>query len=190
MSHTYTYARIKVAATFFAILFINLLNAASPLKPVRLTCEYIKNPLGIDTKKPRLSWLLESKERDQIQTGYELIVSNNPGDIQKGKGNIWQTGKIISNQNIQVEYAGSELKSFTKYYWRIRVFDKNNEPSEWSEINSFETAMLNSTDWKANWINDGSKFPEHDEDYYKDDQMPLLRKEFSANKKITVDQAK
>jgi len=162
----------------------NILLAASPLQAVKLTCEYISNPLGIDSKKPRFSWLLESKEKNQLQSAYEIIVSNNPGDIQQGKGNEWQTGKINSSQSIQVEYTGKDLTSFTKYYWRIKVYDKNNEGSAWSEINSFETAMLNAADWKGVWIGDGSKFPDRDEDYYKENRMPLLRKDFSANKKI------
>ena len=95
-----------------------------------------------------------------------------------------QTGKITSSQSIQVEYAGNALKSFTKYYWRVKVYNQKNEASSWSEINWFETAMLDATEWNAKWISDGSKNPERDEDYYKDDRMPLLRKDFSANKKI------
>jgi alpha-L-rhamnosidase len=28
-----------------------------------LKCEYLRNPIGIDTAKPRLSWVLESSRR-------------------------------------------------------------------------------------------------------------------------------
>ena len=119
----------------------NLTFAASSLAPVKLTCEYIANPLAIDSKKPRFAWQLESKERNQSQSGYELIVSDNMNDIQKSVGNLWQSGKVNSSQSVQVEYAGSKLKSFTKYYWRIKVYDKNGEASVWSVINSFETAI-------------------------------------------------
>jgi alpha-L-rhamnosidase len=167
-----------------AVSIINIVFAASPLMPVKLTCEYLINPLGIDSKKPRLAWQLESKERSQFQSGYELIVSDNLGDIQKLIGTAWQPGKIKSAENIQIEYAGSELKSFTKYYWRVKVYDKAGQASSWSAVNSFETAMLNPYDWKAKWIGDGSKLPGRDEDYYKDDRMPLFRKDFFANKKI------
>ncbi|MES1217630.1 MAG: family 78 glycoside hydrolase catalytic domain, partial [Bacteroidota bacterium] len=160
------------------------IRAASTLQPVQLTCEYITNPLSIETRKPRFNWLFESKERNQVQTAYEIIVSDNATDIQQGKGNLWQPGKIISSQNVQIEYAGNELKSFTRYYWRVKVYDKNGEASAWSVVYFFETAMLQSSDWKAKWIGNGSKFPANDEDYYKDDRMPLLRKDFSARKKI------
>ena len=142
--------------------------------------------MGIDTKVPRFGWTFTSTERNQLQSAYEIIVSDNLKQVQQGKGNIWSTGKIASQHSIQVEYAGSSLKSFTKYYWRIKVFNQKNEASSWSEINWFETAMLDPKDWNAKWISDGSKNPESDEDYYKEDRMPLLRKLFSVKKKVTA----
>ncbi len=170
----------------FCLLFV-LRCAASPLEPAKLTCEYIHNPLGIDTKVPRFSWTFNCLERNQLQSAYEIIVSDNLKQLQQRNGNIWSTGKITSRQSIQIEYEGNPLKSFRKYYWRIKVYNQKNEASSWSEINWFETAMLDPKDWNAKWISDGSSNPEHDEDYYKkEDRMPLLRKVFLTNKKITA----
>ena len=90
----------------------------------------------------------------------------------------------MSSQALNINYAGTPLQSFTKYYWRVKVYNQDNEPSAWSETASFETAMLEATDWKAKWISDGSKQPEKDEDYYKEDRMPLISKDFKATKKI------
>ncbi len=165
------------------MLTLTIVAAPSPLQVVKLTCEYIENPLGIDVQFPRLSWTFTATQRNQFQSAYEIIVSDNSKDIQQGKGNTWSTGKIISSKNIQVEYAGKALQSFTRYYWRVKVYNQDDEASSWSEVNFLETAMLNN-DWKAKWISDGSKNPGRDEDYYKDDRMPLFRKEFDANKKI------
>jgi alpha-L-rhamnosidase len=168
----------------FSIIFCFQLHATSSLQPASLTCEYIENPLGIDTKSPRLGWNFASNEQNQYQLAYEIIVSDNLSSINKDIGNVWATGKISSAENIQIAYAGKALQSFTRYYWRAKVYNAKNEASEWSNINWFETAMFSQSDWKAQWISDGSKNPEHDEDYYKEDRMPLLRKSFSANKKI------
>jgi alpha-L-rhamnosidase len=85
----------------FIIIFYTLSAfkpTVSSLQVDKLTCEYIKNPLGIDTKSPRLSWTLISGKRNQQQTAYELIVSDNINDIKNGKGNSWTTGKIVSSQ--------------------------------------------------------------------------------------------
>ncbi|HEX5153150.1 MAG TPA: family 78 glycoside hydrolase catalytic domain [Parafilimonas sp.] len=175
---------------YFIIFSICVIPAAtfatSFLQPATLKCEYVVNPLGIDATSPRLSWTFSGNARNQYQSAYELIVSDNLKDVQQNNGVIWSTGKISSKQNIQIEYTGPTLKSFTRYYWRVKTYDQNNEASEWSAINWFETAMLNQTDWKAQWIGDGSKNPARDEDYYKDDRLPLFRKEFSTNKKIAA----
>ncbi|MEO8569105.1 MAG: family 78 glycoside hydrolase catalytic domain [Ginsengibacter sp.] len=161
-----------------------LVNAKPTLEPAKLLCEYIKNPLGINSKQPRFSWAFTSTARNQYQTAYELVISDNEKYLQSDNGNIWSTGKISSSQNINIEYKGAPLKSFTRYYWKVKVYDENAVASSWSQPAWFETGMLNVGDWSAKWINDGSKNPVNDSDYYKQDRMPLLRKEFSASKKI------
>jgi alpha-L-rhamnosidase len=177
---------LKKKITFIAVLLglSFFTQASSPLQPGRLTCEYIENPLGIDSRSPRLSWTLVSGERNQSQSAYELIVSDNEKDILQGRGAAWSTGKINSSQTIHIAYAGTALQSFTRYYWSVRVYDRSGQASAWSEPAWFETAMLQSSDWKAQWIDDGSKQPDKDEDHYKDDPMPVFRKTFGLNKKI------
>lgn len=81
-------------------------SANEDLKADRLTCEYRMNPLGIDPSTPRLSWTLTSSVRNQFQSAYELIVSDNEKDIQQFQGNVWKTGKISSSENIHIQYKG------------------------------------------------------------------------------------
>lgn len=174
----------RIFMLFFASLLVSHLQAASPLQPSTLTCEYLQNPLGIDTRVPRFTWNFIATANNQFQSAYEIIVSDNSKDIDAGKGNKWESGKILSAQSIQIEYKGSELKSFTRYYWKVKVYNADGQVSEWSKTNWFETAMLDQSDWTAQWIGDGSSQPAKEEDYYKEDRMPLIRKVFSANKKI------
>lgn len=173
----------------FIFLLVTALGSCSgPVSGIRtesLTCEYIVNPLGIDTPKPRLSWTLVSSVRDQKQTACELIVSDNKSDIKNLKGNVWSTGKVTSSDNLNIVYDGTALKSVTRYYWRVRVVDQDGKVSDWSEPAWFETALLSGDDWKAKWIGDGKKLPAKDEDFYEDDPMPLFRKEFNVPKEIT-----
>jgi alpha-L-rhamnosidase len=173
------------AICFIFLLVINCL-AAPALQPNRLTCEYLENPLGIDMAKPRLSWNFISTEQNQLQTAYEILVSDNEKDSKLLKGNSWQKGKIISSENIHIEYNGQPLKAFTKYFWRVKVYDKNGVASAWSTIATFETAALQASDWQAQWIGDGRKQFERDEDFYQDDAMPLFRKQIQFSKKVTA----
>src|SRR3954469_18843978 len=84
---------------------------ASPLQPVHLTCEYMENPLGIDAKQPRFAWNFTATQRNQLQSAYELLVSDNSKDIAQQKGNVWTTSKVASAQSIQVMYEGKALRS-------------------------------------------------------------------------------
>jgi len=174
----------KIFISLFLLSIVSIAHTAPSLLVKNMLCEYNKDPLGIDIAKPRFSWELESTMRNQVQSGYELIVSENRKTVEQRNGDAWSTGKIAGGQTAQIAYAGKALQPFARYYWRVKVYDQNNE-SSWSDIGWFEMAMISPSDWKAQWISDGSVQPERDEDYYKDDRMPLIRKEFTAGRKIS-----
>ena len=81
-----------------------------------LSCEQVTNPLGIDTKSPLLSWIIEASMNDIRQSAYEIIVSNDKAKIDKNPGDIWNTGKVSSDATVFVTYEGEPLKAFTRYY--------------------------------------------------------------------------
>ena len=120
--------------------------------PFNLRCEYLTNPICIENKKPRFSWLLEHEERNQSQTSYQIIVSSTIELARDKKGDIWDSGKNSSNENYNISYNGDALQSDTTYFWRVKWWDKNNNESEFSDISFFGTALLQSSDWKAHWI--------------------------------------
>jgi alpha-L-rhamnosidase len=167
--------------TIMMLIISSSIIGQAPILPVHLTCEYIVNPLGIDIDNPRLSWNFVSKNRGEFQTAYEIEVSDN----EKTRGNVWRSGKINTAQNIHIEYNGNSLKPFTRYFWHVKVYDKNGTASSWSKTAFFETATLRPLDWHAEWIGDGSKQFEKDEDFYQKDAMPLFRREIKSNKKIS-----
>lgn len=180
--------RTSFGRHFFVLLFAILAlysfsMATSPLQPDILTCEYIENPLGIDTRKPRFAWTFTSTASNQFQSGYEIIVSTSIKEVDEGRGNTWQSGRVNSSSNIQVEYGGVELMSVTRYYWRVKVFNAEGAASGWSKISWFETGLL-AAEWTGQWIGDGSSQPAKEEDYYRDDRMPLFRRTFVPKKKI------
>ncbi|MDR1170908.1 MAG: glycoside hydrolase family 78 protein [Bacteroidales bacterium] len=177
--------RYSLVFTFLCLILPHTFAAKqSSITPVDLRCEYQSNPLGIDIAVPRFSWTFISGARNQSQSAYELIVSDSEKDIKRLRSNIWNTGKTGSPQSIQIEYGGSPLKSFTRYYWRVRVYDRNGNASRWSDPAWFETAVLSADGWQAAWIGDGKPLPAKDEDFYKDSPAPVFRKIFELKKKI------
>src|SRR5665647_468254 len=158
----------KICSLFALQLFF--LCCFSQVTVKNLLCENRSNTIGIDAVQPRFSWQLSSAKRDVMQTAFEIKVD---GDKRK----VWSSGKINSDQSVQIPYAGNALKSGEKYKWQVRVWDNNGKASAWSNVATFQMALLNVSDWKAKWITPG----------YEEDAMrasPLFRKQFSTNKKI------
>ena len=103
----------KLTLLLNCIVISNFLIGQNFLQPKSLRCEYVNNPLGIDISQPRFTWnFTDSKQRNKSQSAYEIIVSSNMNEIQKMKGNEWTSGKIISNENVNVEYEGKSVTTF------------------------------------------------------------------------------
>jgi alpha-L-rhamnosidase len=155
---------------------------ASDLAPAGLKCEYRVDPLGIDAKKPRLSWILESRRRGQVQGAYQVLVADSPESLAGDRGDLWDSGRVASRETLHIDYGGKPLRSGLRCHWKVRVFDAEGNPSAWSRPAFWEMALLDPEDWRARWIEDGKPSPERDEDFYADDPAPLFRKSFNLPK--------
>ena len=117
-----------------------------------ISCEFLDNPIGIQSKTPRLSWILESKEeRGKFQQSYQIIVATSKESLIKNECDLWDSGKIESDQTVHITYDGTELQSRMQCYWKVKVWDENNAESEWSEINHWVMGIF-PQDWNAKWI--------------------------------------
>ena len=142
---------VLVSATLFALL----LQAHAVLTATKLRCEYLENPIGIDARQPRLSWIVESAERGQKQTAYQIQVAKSvAGQECLTWGDLWDSGKVSSSATSQIAYAGKPLTSSQRCLWRVRVWDKDGQPSAfWSwDRASWEMGLLEAKDWKGKWI--------------------------------------
>jgi alpha-L-rhamnosidase len=120
--------------------------------PTNLRCEYLTNPLGIDTRAPRFSWNLRHGKRNQSQSAYQIIVSSSLDDAENEIGLCWDSGRVESDENVNVVYDGAPLASTSLYYWRVRWWDADGNESAYSEVFCFDTGFLDEGDWKASWI--------------------------------------
>ncbi|MCC6397083.1 MAG: family 78 glycoside hydrolase catalytic domain, partial [Bacteroidetes bacterium] len=128
------------------------MNPTSSMHIVQIRCEGFAAPMGIDEIHPRFSWVLESDERGQAQTAYQILVSSRQGLLDKQDGDMWNSEKVLSDQSIQVAYRGKALESGKAYYWKVRAWDRNGRPSEWSASGIWTMGLLHVADWKGKWI--------------------------------------
>jgi len=118
-----------------------------------LRCEDLHDPQGIDARQPRLSWRLDASGRDQAQTGYQILVASSPGKLAANQGDLWDSGKVLSDQSIQLEYGGKPLASRTRCFWKVRVWDQTGQVSGWSQPAQWTMGLLAPADWDgAQWI--------------------------------------
>jgi alpha-L-rhamnosidase len=117
-------------------------------------------PLGIDTPTPEFSWKLLATDASIVQTAYAIQVSPTP---QFSEDLVWDSGKITSDAPFGVLYAGAALESSHRYFWRVRVWDDQDTPGEWSEPAWFETAILDPAQWKAHWISSAPPSTQQDQ---------------------------
>ena len=104
---------------------------ATCVSVVNLLTEYLVNPLGIDERRPRLSWQIEASRRNVIQGAYQVQVAQT---AQFAEGTVlWDSGKVASDRSLSIAYGGPDAQSRQRYFWRVRVWDQEGCPSDWSE---------------------------------------------------------
>ena len=109
-------------------------------------------PLGVDSANPRLFWALESNMRGQRQTAYQILVASSEKNLSRDTGDLWDSGKVDSDETIQISYAGLALKSSQQVFWKVRAWDKDEKVSGWSKPATWTMGVLNDSDWQAKWI--------------------------------------
>lgn len=119
---------------------------------VDIRCEYSVNPLGLDHPAPRFSWVLGSDQRGVVQSAYQVLVATSEQTLAAGTGDKWDSGKISSDRSVNVPYAGSELHSGERCFWKVRCWNAADQVSAWSAPATFEMGLMNQADFQAPWI--------------------------------------
>jgi alpha-L-rhamnosidase len=158
---------MKFALIMFFVALTNVSNAQ--LTVSSLQTEGLINPIGIEENQPTLSWVINSSERGITQKSYEIKVFN--GLVNE----FWNSGKIISQESINIKYQGPKVQSSTRYYWQVRVTDSNGNKSAWSPKAFWQTGLMDKSEIKATWI-EGKKDI--------GTLSPIFRKSFNIYKKI------
>jgi alpha-L-rhamnosidase len=126
--------------------------AAQSAKPVKLECESLITPLGMDTAKPLLSWKMQDTRSGARQTAYQIQVASKAELLAGGKGDVWDSGRVESASSQGVIYGGPAFEPSKRYYWRVLVWDKDGKAGAPSESSWWETGLLQQENWKAKWI--------------------------------------
>ncbi len=139
------------------------------MKLYDLKIEYDRHPFGIAVDRPRFSWKLRSDKKDTMQKDYHVIVKRASDESVS-----WDSGVVLSDASIQVEYSGEKLCDETEYIVIVEVTDNHEETD--STTGAFVTGIFDNSSFKAQMIT---------HDFDKDKKVcPVFFKSFEASKKI------
>jgi alpha-L-rhamnosidase len=125
---------------------------AQSAKPVRLQCESLSTPLGVDASQPLLSWQMQDSRSGARQTAYQILVASSSANLAAGKADIWDSGRVTSAESTGIPYHGPALAPSRRYYWRVLLWDRDGRNSTPSDASWWETGLLRQENWKAKWI--------------------------------------
>ena len=150
------------------------------IRPASLRCESLINPLGLDVAQPRLSWILPASDRRSLsQSAYQILVASSGERLAKNQGDLWDSSRVESDASTHIRYAGAPLPSRARCFWKVKIWDETGAESAWSEVAKWEMGLLETGDWKAQWIASSlagghrSQLP-----------APYLRREFTIDREV------
>jgi alpha-L-rhamnosidase len=176
---------MKFSCAFFLLMILAFTSCTPPKTGSTgvvddLRCEYLRDPLGIDVIKPRLSWKMNKEVNGAKQTAYRIMVASDDELLIHNTPDLWDSGKMESGQSVQVEYQGKPLSPGLKVSWKVQIWDEQKNESLWSKTANWEMGLLNARDWQAKWIGAPPSLTSGEWKL----AAPFFRKEVSISKEV------
>lgn len=159
-----------MARIIFFLSFFSAIISQAQLYDLRT--EHLTAPLGTDTPHPRLSWKQKDDRPGAGQKAYQVWLGTDSLGVAGEK--TASTGRISSPENLII-YTKEDLQPYTRYFWKVAVWD-NHDGRVHSEVASFETGLMHISNWKGEWISDGTDI--------RLKPAPYFRRSFETGKKI------
>lgn len=168
---------LRISFLTISLLTSIILNAAVTVGSLKTDGRV--SPLNVETPRPLLSWIITSDEKDVMQTAYHVLVASSPEKLAAGNGDLWDSGRVSSDNSVKVEYAGKELPDNTRCYWKVRVYTTRGD-SPWSDQAEWGMGIIGEGHWRGVWIGREGPFEWDVEDAHSRLSARYVRKEFRS----------
>lgn len=174
----------KILWALLALFMSFSVNSQNDISLKHLQCEGLVDPLGIDVVQPRLSWKIVANIADVEQTAYQVLVASSQEKLDDNKADLWDSGKVTSNQSINITYLGGKLDSKKEAYWKVKTWTTKGE-SNWSEMAFWSMGILTYSEWKSTrWIGYNELFPGDTIGQFSKLSARYIRKQINLEKPI------
>ena len=136
----------------FLLILLLLSSHIGAIRTTALKCEMLDNPCGIAMTQPRLSWQIPTEYNGIAQQAYAILAASTPEKLNEKDADLWNTGRINSDQSIWIPYEGKALTSRSVVFWKVKVWDEQGRESNWSSPAHFSVGLLEKSDWKGHYI--------------------------------------
>lgn len=168
---------MKKIGSLLLLLTWSVFPLSAVVRVGKLQTERMECPLNIESQHPRLSWILESDQRGVMQQAYRILVASSPDRLAEGAADLWDSGRVVSDESVWVPYEGKSLKSNARCFWKVKVWTTRGE-SDWSAPAEWGMGLLGETQWGGQWIGWDGAFPWDVEDAHSRLSARALRSEF------------
>ena len=174
----------RIALILLAAIGLVSCNNELKISIINPNVEQQVHPQALATAQPRFCWQYETSESNVVQQNYRIIVSSTEENAQNGIGDLWDSGVTTSNRMLYITYAGKNLQSRDKAFWKVvaTVSNGKTKTKVESEVKSFEISLLEQSDWQAKWI--GHEFEDDILVGHTKLAARYLRKAFNLSKEI------
>jgi alpha-L-rhamnosidase len=130
-------------------------EGSASLRPIDLRCDWMVDPLGVDSTPPRLSWKLQGDGTRGLRQGaWQVLVASSAEALERDEGDVWDSGRVESAEQLHVPYQGHPLGSNEQVFWKVRVWDGEGRASVWSTPGTWTMGVVEAGDWQGRWITD------------------------------------
>jgi alpha-L-rhamnosidase len=145
---------VLLTVIILLVTLIQSCHSRCSLNPSDLRCENLKDPQVVDISEPRLSWINvpEKESRGVFQTAWEIRVAGTKEELLSEEADLWNSGKVSSEESFNIKYGGRPLASRQDCWWQVKVWDNEGNESGWSAPAFWSMGILNDEEWKARWI--------------------------------------
>jgi len=154
-------ALIVLASAVAVVHAVDAAGGRGNLIPASLMCEWQREPVGLVEAKPRLSWMVESSDRGDMQTAWQVLAATEAELLGPGRADLWDSGRVASSETLGVPYAGQPLKSGQRVFWKVRSWNEQGIAGPWSGVASWTMGLLDAADWQGSWITARDDSPLH-----------------------------
>lgn len=119
--------------------------------PTGLTVEFIRSPeeeVEVLDLQPEYAWWVANESVAQL--AYQILVASSKENINNNVGDVWDSGRVQSNQSFDITHEGKSLTIGETYYWKVRTWDLDNRLMNYSDYQYFTVGSSNKMMTTAN----------------------------------------